>query len=77
MRQVATMMTRLFSSMIFIKGYVHCDPHPGNVLVEKVNGRPQLILLDHGLYRDLDEEFRYTDGLVGWLGVAVGPVRGR
>ena len=38
--------------MIFKFGYVHCDPHPGNVLVRKdrATGRPQIVLLDHGLY---------------------------
>lgn len=25
----------MFSEMIFVHGFVHCDPHPGNVLVRK------------------------------------------
>ncbi|VDM99795.1 unnamed protein product [Thelazia callipaeda] len=41
----------LFSEMIFRNGYVHCDPHPGNVLVNKAkNGNVSIVLLDHGLY---------------------------
>lgn len=42
---------------------VHCDPHPANVLVRPSSAwfgfrnRPQLVLLDHGLYRSLDAEF--------------------
>ena len=37
--------------MIFVQGYVHCDPHPGNVLVNKTDEGTQIVLLDHGLYQ--------------------------
>lgn len=49
---------------MFRYGSVHCDPHGANVLVRphpdarKGSGRPQLVLLDHGLYRELTEQFR-------------------
>lgn len=81
--QVASLITRCFSEMIFIHGFVHCDPHPGNLLVRPRppsqsapaspivgalrdwyydwlrGSRPfELILLDHGLYRELPEDFR-------------------
>lgn len=50
-REVATKLGNLFSEMIFIHGYLHCDPHPGNVLVRTdKNGKLELCLLDHGLY---------------------------
>uniref|UniRef100_A0A8R1XMJ3 ABC1 domain-containing protein n=1 Tax=Onchocerca volvulus TaxID=6282 RepID=A0A8R1XMJ3_ONCVO len=49
----------LFSEMIFINGYVHCDPHPGNVLVNKEkDGRVLIVLLDHGLYLTMESDFR-------------------
>ncbi|MCP9260737.1 putative aarF domain-containing protein kinase 1 [Dirofilaria immitis] len=49
----------LFSEMIFINGYVHCDPHPGNVLVNKAkDGRVSIVLLDHGLYLTMESDFR-------------------
>ncbi|GMH15508.1 hypothetical protein Nepgr_017349 [Nepenthes gracilis] len=57
--KVAQTLSEVFASMIFIHGFVHGDPHPGNILVS-LSG-PQdfiLVLLDHGLYRTLDEEFR-------------------
>ncbi|KAK6109367.1 ABC1 family protein [Brugia pahangi] len=49
----------LFSEMIFINGYVHCDPHPGNVLVNKAkDGHVSIVLLDHGLYLTVEPDFR-------------------
>lgn len=58
--QVVELLLNVFGEMTFVLGYVHCDPHPGNVLVRKNSkGRAELVLLDHGLYRDLDREFRY------------------
>ena len=41
----------LYSKMIFVEGFVHCDPHPGNVLVNNNQGEVQVVLLDHGLYQ--------------------------
>lgn len=48
---VANKIGQLYSNMIFINGFVHSDPHPGNILVRKSkNGDNEVILLDHGLY---------------------------
>ena len=42
---------QMYADMIFHHGFVHCDPHPGNVLVRKnKNGNDEVVLLDHGLY---------------------------
>ncbi len=47
--------------MIFTIGLVHCDPHPGNVLVRKnQSGKAEIVLLDHGLYIQLSDKFRVT-----------------
>ena len=55
----------MYSEMIFVRGYIHCDPHPGNVLVRQrqqsetraghegcgiKDGEVEIVLLDHGLY---------------------------
>lgn len=52
----------LFSKMIFEWGFVHSDPHPGNVLVRFKNGtkKQELVLLDHGLYVELNHDLRLT-----------------
>ncbi|KAF9328722.1 hypothetical protein BG006_008138 [Podila minutissima] len=51
----------VFAHQIFVSGFVHCDPHPGNVLVRRHPSNPkkhQLLLLDHGLYMRESDEFR-------------------
>lgn len=55
---ILSYLSKIFSQMIFIRGYIHCDPHPGNVLVQKTNGQTRLVLLDHGLYTTLNDDFR-------------------
>ncbi|KAJ2235201.1 hypothetical protein IWW45_002795 [Coemansia sp. RSA 485] len=57
---------RVFAEMIFVDGFLHCDPHPGNLFVrprdpaETTHGYNfDLVLLDHGLYRRLPSRFRY------------------
>jgi aarF domain-containing kinase len=63
--KVAHVLCEVFSEMIFCHGFVHCDPHAGNIFVRanpdpSVLAKEQLVLLDHGLYRELDEDFRKT-----------------
>ena len=57
---VVTELDRLYRDMFFRRGWVHCDPHPGNVLVRATPSGPQLILLDHGLYVDVNEQLRIS-----------------
>lgn len=78
---VTRKLGRLFSEMIFVHGFVHSDPHPGNILVRRKDQQHhqtsssfslfptlshdttndlEIILLDHGLYRELTEDFRYN-----------------
>lgn len=47
--------------MIFSFGHIHCDAHPGNILIRrhpKDPNKPQLVLLDHGIYRTISKDFR-------------------
>jgi len=48
--------------MIFINGFVHCDPHPGNLLINPLPNKKdfEIVLLDHGLYQSLSRTFRYN-----------------
>lgn len=57
---VAKSVVDAFAKMIFIDGFVHCDPHGGNLLVRKSANKHgfEVCILDHGLYRELDDEFR-------------------
>lgn len=49
--EISAKLGQLYSKMIFIHGFVHSDPHPGNILVKKTKqGTLELILLDHGIY---------------------------
>ncbi|XP_028939737.1 uncharacterized aarF domain-containing protein kinase 1 isoform X5 [Antrostomus carolinensis] len=54
--KISRNLGKLYSEMIFVNGFVHCDPHPGNVLVKKcpASGKAHIILLDHGLYQDVE-----------------------
>ncbi|KAG5895660.1 hypothetical protein JTB14_008669 [Gonioctena quinquepunctata] len=57
--EISDKLGKLYSKMIFIHGFVHSDPHPGNILVKKSKkGHCDIILLDHGLYADLKDDFR-------------------
>ena len=48
---ISNKISQMYADMIFKYGYVHCDPHPGNVLVRKnSNNTEEIVLLDHGLY---------------------------
>ncbi|KZS87184.1 atypical/ABC1/ABC1-B protein kinase [Sistotremastrum niveocremeum HHB9708] len=52
-------MVDIFSAQIFMWGFIHCDPHPGNFIIRRTpSNKPQLVLLDHGLYITLDPKFR-------------------
>lgn len=57
--ECASLLCNTFAEMIFIHGRVHADPHAGNVyfkaIVQDGKVTPQLVLLDHGLYHDLNE----------------------
>ncbi|XP_064910763.1 uncharacterized aarF domain-containing protein kinase 5 [Columba livia] len=58
-QDAAEKLIRVFAEQIFYTGFIHADPHPGNVLVRRgPDGKAQLVLLDHGLYEFLSERDR-------------------
>ncbi|XP_062370083.1 uncharacterized aarF domain-containing protein kinase 5, partial [Cinclus cinclus] len=59
LRDTAEKLIQVFAEQIFYTGFIHADPHPGNVLVRRgPDGKAQLVLLDHGLYESLSERER-------------------
>ncbi|KAI9719201.1 MAG: hypothetical protein M1828_006294 [Chrysothrix sp. TS-e1954] len=64
MKQVMTTMVDLFSAQMFLWGWVHCDPHPGNIFIRRLpSGKPELVLIDHGLYIHMTPKFRHEYAL--------------
>ncbi|KAK9917077.1 hypothetical protein WJX75_000654 [Coccomyxa subellipsoidea] len=57
-KDVARLVSETFNEMIFIFGDVHCDPHAANMLIREKNGKAELVLLDHGLYKRITDDFR-------------------
>jgi predicted unusual protein kinase regulating ubiquinone biosynthesis (AarF/ABC1/UbiB family) len=82
-------LAEALAEQIYLHGFVHCDPHPGNIFVrwvdhgkveqerhggvwdalrsfvqlfwkrsETKSRELQVVLLDHGLYREMEEEVR-------------------
>ncbi|KAI0256322.1 ABC1 family-domain-containing protein, partial [Lactifluus subvellereus] len=62
--KVSLELSRIFSQMVYIDGWFHADPHPGNLLIRPrpaISRSPynfEIVLLDHGLYFDLDKSLR-------------------
>ncbi|KAI5578968.1 putative ABC1 protein At2g40090 isoform X2 [Populus trichocarpa] len=65
----APKVSRVFAEMMFRHGFVHCDPHAANLIVRPLPSgkrtilgkrKPQLVLLDHGLYKELDFTTRFN-----------------
>lgn len=51
-KEVMNQLIRAFAEQIFVSGFVHCDPHPGNVFVRphpSNSKKHQLVILDFGL----------------------------
>eukprot|EP00188_Purpureofilum_apyrenoidigerum_P005623 Plantae.Rhodophyta-Purpureofilum_apyrenoidigerum.ctg7509.p1 GENE.Plantae.Rhodophyta-Purpureofilum_apyrenoidigerum.ctg7509~~Plantae.Rhodophyta-Purpureofilum_apyrenoidigerum.ctg7509.p1 ORF type:complete len:514 (+),score=81.49 Plantae.Rhodophyta-Purpureofilum_apyrenoidigerum.ctg7509:154-1695(+) len=60
-QNVADTLTEAFAQMVYVEGFLHGDPHEGNLLVQPDSENSKhfkLVLLDHGLYRELDDRFR-------------------
>lgn len=71
---ISSLVSKVFCEQMYRHGFVHCDPHEGNILVRphpSKKGKPTIVLLDHGLYRDLGPEFRLNYCRL-WRGLVMG-----
>lgn len=71
--EVSAALARIFNEMIFGDGApLHCDPHGGNIAIRKNDKRRNpnfdVILYDHGLYRDIPKDVRRNYAKL-WLAV--------
>ena len=60
LKRIGEYLLQAFAEQVFHTGFVHADPHPGNILIRK-NGsdrNAQIVLLDHGLYESLPPDIR-------------------
>ncbi len=80
--EVSATLARIFNEMIFGEGApLHCDPHGGNIAIRRNDSRHRLyggggpnfdvILYDHGLYRDIPVELRRSYAKM-WLAIMDG-----
>ncbi|KAI4275521.1 MAG: hypothetical protein LQ337_003164 [Flavoplaca oasis] len=64
LKDIMQTMVDLFSAQMFLWGCCHCDPHPGNIFIRRLpSGKPELVLIDHGLYVQMEPEFRHQYSL--------------
>ncbi|KAL3450752.1 ABC1-domain-containing protein [Aspergillus insuetus] len=71
--EVSAALAHIFNEMIFgDNAPLHCDPHGGNIAIRKNPNRSRhnfdIILYDHGLYRDIARETRRNYAKL-WLSV--------
>ena len=58
-KQLARQIVHAFCQMIFMEGVYHADPHPGNLLVDKLeDGTFKLVLIDFGAVAELSQPMR-------------------
>jgi len=72
LEDVSRKLVNTFAEQIFHTGFVHADPHPGNILIRRGgDGRAEVVLLDHGLYEELSPNVRQSLCLL-WKAIVLG-----
>ena len=57
--RVSQLLVEAYCEQILNHGFFHADPHPGNLLVQRLpSGQPRLVFLDFGLAKELPPRFR-------------------
>lgn len=54
-REVVNLLAETYSKMIFIHGFFHGDPHPGNIFVTE---GPRLVFVDFGMVQAIPERIK-------------------
>ncbi|MFO0752100.1 MAG: AarF/UbiB family protein [Thermodesulfovibrionales bacterium] len=53
--EVANLLAETYARMIFLHGFFHGDPHPGNILIRE---GPKLVFVDFGMVQEIPEKTR-------------------
>ena len=65
--RVAQILVEAYCEQIFVHGFFHADPHPGNILVQQsASGGPRVVFVDFGLTKRLPAHFR--NGVLAFAG---------
>ena len=67
-KDVDEKLIKAFAEQIFHTGFVHADPHPGNLFIRKKGRAAEIVILDHGLYGTIPSSIRQPLCLV-WRAV--------
>lgn len=54
-REVVNLLAETYSKMIFVHGFFHGDPHPGNIFIRK---GPKLIFVDFGMVQAMPDALK-------------------
>jgi predicted unusual protein kinase regulating ubiquinone biosynthesis (AarF/ABC1/UbiB family) len=54
-KEIVNLLAETYAKMIFIHGFFHGDPHPGNIFVSE---GPKLIFVDFGMVQEIPEPVR-------------------
>lgn len=57
---MARKLSNLFVYQMINSGYIHCDPHPGNLGVKFIESEPTIVLYDFGNVVQFSKEFRMS-----------------
>ncbi|MAI77738.1 MAG: hypothetical protein CL917_02240 [Deltaproteobacteria bacterium] len=71
--EIMTKLIEAYCEQVFVHGFFHADPHPGNLMVRAIPGTEktlQIVFLDFGLAKELPHGFRkaileFTGALLG------------
>jgi predicted unusual protein kinase regulating ubiquinone biosynthesis (AarF/ABC1/UbiB family) len=54
-RKLVGLLAETYAKMIFTHGFIHCDPHPGNIFVRE---GPTVVLVDFGMVQAISDSAR-------------------